>query len=101
MQVAVTNTGRQNLQKHLAAGRLGVDPLGELHRLAATADLETAHFRFSPALFYGRRTSRSHGQGTINAVARHDDLIRNCKMPKNWSPPPPMRGLANIFAESG
>src|ERR1700690_1287160 len=52
MQVAMTDTGRQNLQQHLAAGRLGVDPLGELHRLAAAADLETTHLRFSPALFF-------------------------------------------------
>src|ERR1019366_7156050 len=41
----MADAGRQNLQQHLAAGRLGVD------RLAATADLETAHFRFSHALF--------------------------------------------------
>jgi hypothetical protein len=29
------------------AHRLGIDPLGELHRLAATADLETTHLIFS------------------------------------------------------
>jgi hypothetical protein len=43
VQIAVADAGRQHLQQHLAAGRLGRRPLGKLQRLAALADLKASH----------------------------------------------------------
>ncbi len=52
MQVAVADAGRQNLQQHLAAGRLWRGLFVELQRLAANADLEHAHCYFSPGTIF-------------------------------------------------
>ena len=48
MQVAVADAGGEHLQQDLRAGRLRRRRLVALERLAADADLEHAHGRFSP-----------------------------------------------------
>ena len=105
MQVAMTDAGRQHLEQHLAAGRFGVDPLGELHWLAATADLETAHrtpsrlFIFAVAGHFPDMAREPYPVPRV--TANSDDLFRGRNMPENWSPPPPLPALTNIFARSG
>jgi hypothetical protein len=59
MQIAVTDTSRQNLQQDFAAGGLRCGLFVKLQRLAANADLEHAHWTLS-RIFSRSREAANH-----------------------------------------